>query len=50
MTMHQKENVFILLIYAQKGQFWKEEKIDHFLVFFYLHLLFPKKKFIEINL
>ena len=34
----------------EKGNFERKKKIDHFLVFFYLHLLFPKKKFIEINL
>ena len=45
--MHQKVNVLIFLIYAQKGQFRKKLKFDHFLVSSCLHLLFPQEKIIK---
>jgi hypothetical protein len=46
MTLHQKVNVLVFFIYAQKWKFWKEKKtkFDHALVFSCLHLLLSKEK------
>ena len=42
MTVHQKVNVLIFLIYAQKkGGFEENIKFDYSFVFFCLHLLIP---------
>jgi len=40
MTMHQKVKVLIILIHAQKEQFWKKFKFDHSLVFSWALLVF----------
>ena len=57
MTMHQKVDVLIFLIYIQKGQFWKKikkkKKENQGWPFFCLLLsasFFPYKKFIKILL
>jgi hypothetical protein len=41
MTMHQKVNVLIFLIYAQKRTILRKITLDHSFVFSCLHLLFP---------
>ena len=50
MTMHQKVNVLLFLIFVQNGQFLEEFKFDHSFVFSCLHLLFFKKININKNL